>query len=236
MRFLETLGADGNIGKRLVNSLLDPVYHAGQKANLSVANVETASGGAAREPLARARKQAPAEIATLWRAVTKSDYAALAEGFPGVAKAQALDVNDCVNMGYGRVCVVAAPNGGGLPSQLLKQGLKAFLDGRKLLTVTVEVKDPVYVPVHVAATVYVYRSFNRFLVEDEVRRRISERLAFGAVSFGQNVHFSDLVSLVGSAEGVSHVVLSSPPQDVVLGPGELPYEGSASVNSTYVSL
>ena len=235
VRFLETQGADGNIGKYLVNALLDPVYYQGQQVKLSVTNIETASGGAARESLDHARKQAPAEIATLWRAVTKSDYIALAEGYAGVAKAQVLDVNDCINLGYYHVCVVIAPDGGGLPSQLLKQQVKAFLDGRKVLTVVVEVKDPVYIPINVNATIYVYRNYNRFLVEDEVRRRIDEYLAFDAVTFGQDIHFSDLVSLIDSTEGVSHVVMANPTSDVILKVGELPYEGSTTINSTYVS-
>ena len=235
VRFLETKGADGNIGKYLVNTTLDPVYHEGQQVKMSVTNIETASGGAPRESLDHARKQAPAEIATLWRAVTKSDYIALAEGFPGVAKAQVLDVNDCINLGYYHVCVVIAPDGGGLPSQLLKQQVKAFLDGRKVLTVVVDVKDPVYIPINVNATIYVYRNYNRFLVEDDVRQLLEEFLAFDTVSFGQDIHFSDLVSLIDSTEGVSHVVMSNPTTDVMLGPGELPYEGSTVINSTYVS-
>ena len=146
-----------------------------------------------------------------------------------------LDVNDCVNLDYYHVCVVVAPDGGGLPSQLLKQDVQAFLDGRKVLTVVVEVKDPVYIPIDVNATIYVYRNYNRFLVEDDVRQRIEEFLAFDAVSFGQDVYFSDLVALIDSTEGVSHVAMSHPTTDVMLGPGELPYEGTTVINSTYVS-
>lgn len=235
IRFLDTKGLDGNIGKRLVNMILDPVYHDGQQVKLSVTNIETASGGAARESLDHARKQAPVEISTLWRAITKSDYVALAEGYPGVAKAQVLDVNDCLNLDYYHVCVVIAPNGGGLPSQLLKQQTLAFLDERKVLTVTVHVNDPVYIPVNLNATIYVFRNYNRFLVENEVRQRIEEFLTFDSVQFGQDIHFSDLVALIDSTEGVSHVVMSHPTSDIVLSPGDLPYEGTTVINSTYVS-
>jgi len=235
VKFLETKAAAGNIGKYLVNTLLDPVYHEGQLVKLAVTNIETASGGGPREALDHARTQAPAEIATLWRAVTKSDYVALAEGFPGVAKAQVLDVNDCINLGYYHVCVVIAPDGGGLPSQTLKQQVKAFLDERKLLTVTVHVKDPVFIPANINATIYVYRTHNRSLVEDAVRQRIRDFLAFENVSFGQDIYFSDIVALIDSTEGVSHVVMTNPKKDLVLGPGDLPYEGHTVINSTYVS-
>ena len=234
-RFLETQGAAGNIGKHLVNTLLDPVYHAGNRVKLSVTNIETASGGGPRESLAHARKQAPAEIATLWRAVTKSDYIALSEGFPGVAKSQVLDVNDCANLGYYHVCVVIAPDGGAFPSQFLKQQVLGFLDGRKVLTVTVEVKDPVYIPIDVEATIHVYRSHNRFVVEDAVRSAVSEFLAFDAVSFGRDIHFSDLVSLIDSTEGVSHIAIENPTSDTIINAGELPYERNTTINSTYVS-
>ena len=235
VKFLETKGADGNLGKGLVNTLLDTIEAGGDPVALSVTNIQPATDGGPREPLDHARRQAPAEIATLWRAVTKADYVALTEGFPGVAKAQVLDVNDCLNLGYYHVCVVIAPDGGGPPSQPLKDQVLAFLNERKVLTVTVHVKDPVFIPVGVRATVYVYRDYNRFQVADAVRQRIRDYLKFDAVGFGQDIHFSDLVALIDATEGVSHVEMDHPTEDLVIGPGQLPYEGTTVIDSLYVT-
>jgi len=185
--------------------------------------------------LDRVRKQAPAELASLWRAVTKADYVALAEGFPGVAKAQVLDVNDCINLDYYHVCVVIAPDGGGLPSQLLKDEVLAFLNERKLLTVTVHVKDPVYVPIDVDAEIHVFRNYNRFEVLDAALAKVRDALAFDCVRFGQDIYFSDLVALIDGVEGVSHVVMNHPTADVPIAAGELAVEGSTHISSVYVA-
>ena len=235
VEYLRTLGADGNLGKAVVNTLLDPVYFAGEQVKLSVTNIQVASNGNSREKLDHARKQAPAELASLWRAVTKADYVALAEGYPGVAKAQVLDVNDCVNMDYYHVCIVIAPDGGGMPSQLLKDEVLAFLNERKLLTVTVHVKDPVYVPVDIEATVYVYRNYDRYEVLDVVLAKVSDYLAFDKVRFGQDIYFSDLVALIDGTEGVSHVVMDHPASDIAIHAGELAVEGTTNITALYVT-
>lgn len=52
---------------------------------------------------------------SLWKAVTLEDYQALAEGYPGVAKAKVLDTNACQNIRYYNVQLAIAPNGGGMP-------------------------------------------------------------------------------------------------------------------------
>jgi len=235
VKYLRTLGAGGNLGKGVVTTPLDAVYFEGEQVKLSVANIQVASNGNAREPLDHARRQAPAELASLWRAVTKADYVALAEGFPGVAKAQILDVNDCIQMDYYHVCVVIAPDGGGLPSQLLKDEVLAFLNERKLLTVIVHVKDPVYIPVDIDAEVHVFREYDRYEVLDAVLAKVSDYLAFDNVRFGQDIYFSDLVALIDGVEGVSHVVMDHPTGDLAIGAGELAVEGTTNITSLYVT-
>jgi len=235
VKYLRTLGAGGNLGNGVVSTLLDAVYFGGEQVKLSVTNIQVASNGNSRERLDHARKQAPAELASLWRAVTKADYVALAEGFPGVAKAQVLDVNDCIQMDYYHVCVVIAPDGGGLPSQLLKDEVLAFLNERKLLTVTVHVNDPVYIPVDIEATVYVYRNYDRYDVLDVVLAKVSDYLAFDKVVFGQDVYFSDLVALIDGTEGVSHVVMDHPASDIAIHAGQLAVEGTTNITALYVT-
>jgi len=235
VKYLRTLGAAGNMGRRLVNTLLDPVYLGGEQVRLAVTNIQVATNGNSRESLDHARKQAPAELASLWRAVTKADYVALAEGFPGVAKAQVLDVNDCIHMDTYHVCVIIAPDGGNLPSQLLKDQVLAFLNERKLLTVTVHVKDPVYVPVNIDAEVHVLRHHDRIAVRDTALAKLTEYLAFANVQFGQDIYFSDLVAFIDGVDGVSHVIMNHPTSDLAIGAGELAVEGTTNITATYVT-
>ena len=121
--YLQTIGDQGNLGPNRITQLLSPVYLDGGQVSLTVTNPVPATGGASREALEHARRQAPAELRSLWKAVTLEDYQALAEGYPGVAKAKVLDTNACQNIRYYNVQLAIAPNGGGMPSALLKREL-----------------------------------------------------------------------------------------------------------------
>ena len=155
VEYLETLAWRGNLGRNLVTEVMTPIYRRRNGAAWCY-NVIPATNGADRETLEHAKLQAPAELRSLWKAVTKNDYKALAEGFPGVAKAQVLDANDCANIRYYQVNMAVAPDGGGLPSPLLKHELAEFIESRKVITIEVNLFDPSYRPVPIDAEVYVY--------------------------------------------------------------------------------
>ena len=221
VEYLETLGSKGNIGRGLVTDVVTPVYSGGVQVQLSVTNPIPATNGSDRETLDHAKLQAPAELRSLWKAVTKDDYKALAEGFPGVAKVQVLDPNDCANIRYYQVNMAVAPDGGGLPSPLLKQQLAEYMESHKVITIEVNLFDPCYRPVAVDAEVFVYPTED----PDTVRGRIEEALvgffSFDGMSFGQSVYFSDVVSLIDGVRGVSHVTMLSPQADVEIKPGQI---------------
>lgn len=221
VEYLETLGAGGNIGRDLVTDVVSPVYHGVTQLDLAVTNPVASTGGSDRETLAHAKLQAPAELRSLWKAVTKDDYKALAEGFPGVAKAQVLDANDCANIRYYQVNMAVAPDGGGQPSPTLKRELAEFIESRKVITIEVNLFDPCYRPVSIDAEVYVYQTEDI----ETVRRRIEDALgsffSFDRLVYGQPVYFSDIVSLIDGVQGVSHVTMFSPQVDVEIEPGQI---------------
>lgn len=227
--WLETLGADGNLAPDLVHEIRSPITLNGVPVRLTVTNTIPATGGASRESIEFARTQAPAELRTLWKSVTKEDYQTLAVGFPGVGKAQVLDVNNCVSIRYYNVHIAIAPAGGGIASPLLKQELTAFLEARKVITVEFDLFDPVYRSIDIDADVYLWAGE----AEDTVRARIEQGLedffAFDNVDFDQDVHFSDLVALLDGIRGVSHVHLHTPANDVLLNCGEIPTLGQVQI-------
>ncbi|MDT8297378.1 MAG: baseplate J/gp47 family protein [Spirochaetaceae bacterium] len=229
VEYLETLGAGGNLGSDLVSELLSPVYLDGEQVVLSVTNPVPATGGADRESLEHARKQAPAEVRSLWKAVTKDDYQALTEGFPGVAKSQVLDVNDCRNIRYYQVNLAVAPDGGGPPSALLKQDLIAFLESRKVITIEINLFDPVYRPVNVDAEVYAYVGEDLDLIRSRTEQALDEFFAFERMDFGVPVRFSDLVAVLDGVRGVSHVQMYAPQQDIDIRPGEIAVLGQLNL-------
>ena len=228
--YLGTLGARGNLGPGLVTQVLTPIYQGGALASLAVTNTIPATGGADRESLDQARRQAPAELRSLWKAVTKEDYKALAEGFPGVAKAQVLDTNDCPTIRYYSLQLAIAPRGGGRPSPLLKEELSIFLEARKVVTVEVNLTDPVYKEIHVDAEIYTYAGEDLSLVRSRIEQALADFFAFDRVAFGQAVHVSDLVALLDGVRGVSYVRLFTPQLDIILRPGEIPVLGSVALD------
>ncbi len=233
--YLETLGSEGNIGRDLVTEIVSPIYH-GTQIDLTVTNPIASTGGSDREVLEHAKLQAPAELRSLWKAVTKDDYKALAEGFPGVAKAQVLDANDCANIRYYQVNMAVAPDGGGLPSPLLKNELAEFIESRKVITIEVNLFDPNYRPVSVDAEVYVYPTEDAQAVRMRIESALREFFSFEKMTFGQSVYFSDVVSLIDGVRGVSHITLYSPQADIEIRPGQIPALGEVHLDMRTATL
>ena len=204
---LETLGAAGNIGPGLVTEILPPRDQRQRNLPAKVTNPRPATGGLSRESLDQARVQAPAELRSLWKAVTKEDYLALALGFPGVAKAQVVDVTDSPSIRYYQVNLAIAPNGGGPPSALLKKELLDFLEGRKVVTIEIRLFDPVYRPVAVDAEIFAFAGEDPAAVRSRVRPPSPSTSPSRTGPSGRAVFVSDLVALLDGVRGVSHVRL-----------------------------
>lgn len=228
--YLETLGKKGNLAPGRITQFLTPVYSDGVQVSLSVTNPDPATGGTSRETIEHARRQAPAELRTLWKAVTLEDYKALAEGFPGVAKAQVLDTNDCKNIRYYQVNMAVAPNGGGPPSALLKQDLLVFLESRKVITVEINLFDPVYRPVSIDAEIFAYAGEDLDVVRSRAENMLEEFFAFDRMNFGASARFSDMVAALDGVRGVSYVRMYAPQQDIDIRPGEIAALGKVNLD------
>ena len=230
VEYLETLGAGGNLGAQVVTDLKSSIHLDREPIALTVTNPTPSTGGADRENLEHARHQAPAEVRSLWKALTKDDYKALAEGYPGVAKAQVLDVNDCGNIRYYQVNLAIAPRGGGPPSALLKRDLASFLESRKVITIEINLFEPVYRAVSIDADIHAFAGEDL----DLVRRRIAQALAdyfnFERMDFGRLVPSSDLIALLDGVRGVSHAHLYTPAQDVEVRAGAIPVLGEVRLD------
>lgn len=227
--YLETLGGAGNIGANLITETLTSVYQDGSQISLAVTNPVPATGGCDQESLAHARKQAPAEVRSLWKAVTRDDYKALAEGFPGVAKAKVLDANNCENIRYYQVNLVVAPNGGGRPSPLLMEDLAQYLERRKVITVEINIFAPIYRAINIDAEIFAYKHEDLELVRSRVEQTLADFFAFERMTFGATIHFSDVMAALDGVRGVSHVRLYMPGQDVVIRDTEIANLGEINI-------
>lgn len=228
--YLATLGSNGNLAPHRINTLLSTIYASnGESVGLSVDNIIAATGGADRESQEHAKAIAPTTVRSTWKAVTRDDYAALCLAFPGVAKAKIMDINDDPSLRIYTVRICIAPEGGGLPSPLLKSELRDYLEARRLLTVDAGIVDPIYVPVNVNAELFIYPGEVAETVRNRAQDALVKYFAFENQDFGKELYLSDLIVLLDGVQGVSHVVLREPFTDVLPGSREIPVLGTTTL-------
>jgi len=230
-----TLGPDGNLAPHRVTEMVSTIYASDNtQVQFAVDNTIPASGGAERESADHAKATAPAVLRSTWKAVTREDYAALCLSFPGVAKAQVVDINNDPSLRIYTVRICVAPEGGGLPSPMLKEQLGAFLEARRLLTIDASIVDPVYMAVNVSALLYTYPGEDAQAVRARAQDALNKRFAFESQDFGSRVYLSDLIALLDGVEGVSHVVLREPANDLITGFKEIPVLGAVTLDTQVV--
>jgi hypothetical protein len=233
--YLATLGSGGNLAPHRITRVLSAVYSgSGENVWLTVDNPIAATGGADRESQNHARLVAPSVVRSTWKAVTRDDYVTLCLAYPGVAKAKIMDINDdpSLRIYTARICI--APEGGGLPSPLLKSHLTDYLEARRLLTIDAGIIDPAYVPVDITADLYIYPGEVVETVRKRANSALADYLSFENQDFGQKLYLSDLVVILDGVQGVSHVVLREPFADVLPGTREIPMLGNVTLNISEV--
>lgn len=223
-------GARGNVRESTIVEIKTPL-----KLLDKVYNEAPATGGFDRESLAEAAQRAPRQFRSMGRAVTAADFEAHARSF-GVAKARARGVGN-------RVELWVAPAGGGYPSDLLKDDLRAYLEERRMSSTRLEILDPVYVPITLAATVEIEPYFQRLEVESRVRAAIRELWSFNNVEFADTLYVSKVYEAIEAIEGVAGVTVTHfalgdgpnlPQGALKLGFGELPVSTGFAANALKV--
>lgn len=221
--YLLSDGSSGNVGTGTVNTLLDTVRDAiGNAVSLSVTNVQSATGGDDEETLEHAKRQAPAELSALYRAMTKSDFIALSEGFPGVGKANAWGEQESDPPNYNMfnwINVVVAPEGvtrdallddlaNGLVSDQLKSDLRAYFKNVACATTRIVIHQVTYVAVDVTVEVFYRSGALSTEVKSNVESEILDFFSFENVSMGREIRLSNLNRIIDSVTGVDYVKIT----------------------------
>jgi hypothetical protein len=172
-------------------------------------NVLAASGGADRETVADARRQASHRVRTLDRAVSLADHADLALTFSGIAKARADAEREGQGAASRRVIVVTcAAEGGTALSTPQMEALLAFLSTRCPEPARLRVRSHRAWPVRLALRVNVAAHFSQAVVQ----RSLLD--AFGAAGFfafdrrelGADLVLSDVYAAAEAVAGVDNVL------------------------------
>ncbi|MEL6343785.1 MAG: hypothetical protein AAFV53_11680 [Myxococcota bacterium] len=192
----------------------DPNSEASQDVNQitiqSLTNVIPALGAAAAESNAAARLAIPASLrhGDLERAVTLSDYAAVAEQVSGVARAAAVLRGGIFNT----VIVLVDPIGQVELTQALKEAVIAHMESRRMTGREVRVQGPDYLPLDVELIICVQTGFQRHRVRDRVLATLQpgrdDRPGFfhpDRLSFGEDIELGDVLAAAHRVPGVRSV-------------------------------
>ncbi|MBN3496376.1 baseplate J/gp47 family protein [Arthrobacter pascens] len=189
-------GAAGNlVAGRLVQSLT-PVTGVS-----TVTNPVPAEGGSDAETDAEMRETAPRAIRTLGRAVALSDFAAFAEGYRGVGRADATEIR--LNRARTIVVTIATTTfappapGSDLITELGDAILAAAPPGTKVL-----VAGFIDLAMSVGVAFAHDPTYRRPDVEDRVRAALLAQFGAAGRPFARAVHRSEILAFVQNVEGV----------------------------------
>jgi predicted phage baseplate assembly protein len=253
------LGSSGNLPGGAVQQLVDSIANL-QKVN----NPIPTSGGADPAGPAEIRQSAPGSLQTFGRAVSATDYAALAASYPGIAKAGATWIVEDPATGQ----VVAHPyvqltaasvNRVPLQGTSLASNLRRFLDGRRDPNVRLRIQD--FTPVYLAVTVQVV--INARYPHQATLNRVNAVLnpgvnpdgslgffAFERLGFGEPIYLSSLYAAIQAIPGIDNALVTvlarvSPPpadppsvvpHDILPGPTEVAVIDSNAVPASVLTL
>jgi hypothetical protein len=196
-------GTAGNIGADSLSATLD-----GLEGILRVRNPLPARGGTDPESIEQVKQFAPVAFRTQNRAVTLADYEEMARRYPGVQQAKAQF--RWLASWYTVMLVVDRTEGREI-DQAFRDGLIAHMERFRMTGYDLEVRDPVYVPLHIQLEVCLRRGADG----SAVHRELSERLGPGSaglfhpgnLTFGQRIYGSRIIAEAMQVSGIDHARL-----------------------------
>jgi predicted phage baseplate assembly protein len=206
-------GAKGNVAALAISKPVTAV----DKLKL-VANLAPATGGSEAEDSTQAAQRAPQQFRSGGRAVTAADFVTLAQAF-GFPKAQAKAV------GWNRVRMVVAPEGGGQPSSTLVEDFQNFLAPKIMLGAQVEIGGPLFTPVYLDVTVFYIPQYSAALIQQQVAQAVAALLAFDALNFNQTIYISKIYEVIQEIDGVAGLNIATFAAGPVYAAGALPPTG-----------
>jgi len=130
----------------------------GNQLVVTVTNASGSSGAQDRQTVEQIRAAAPEAVRVQERTVSREDFEIVARGVEGVARAFMATINEDPAIAENTGFLFVVPEGGGLPSQTLKDEIADLFDEDgdypATLTFRVIVSDPLYKTVNVVATVF----------------------------------------------------------------------------------
>ena len=158
---------------------------------LEVSNTTRATGGASKQSLANAKQNLPLSLKANERCVTLQDYAASAvELVGGILKANAVAGKPIG--GSIPILLFVVPNGGGNPSDSLRNLTIVKLKDRRLAGKRIRVLDPVYVNLLIEADAFIQQNSPALDTANKISSTLTAKYDIEAVDFGVSFDLQDV--------------------------------------------
>jgi hypothetical protein len=200
-KYRRGIGRPGNVRAEQVKLLATKPLHV-----KNVINPIAATGGADRESRDQARQNAPRAVIALDRLVSVQDYADFARKFAGIGKASASRLSD----GYREVVHLTIAGADDIP---IDRNSDLYLNLRRALRQFGEPYQPIRAELRalsllvVSAQIRILADYAWEFVEPKIRAAMLESFNFERRELGQDVTYSEVVSIIQSVEGVAYVDL-----------------------------
>lgn len=216
-------GRRGRIGAGQIDIVkqVTPLPPANAPTQVRIRNITASVGGTDRESIEQAKRRAPRDYALQRSIVTASDYAQAAMSyshpvFGSVSKAVAALRTD---INANRVEIYVLSQGSGdlptAPSAGLKTGLSTHFSDLNVFTDHVVVLDGKVKPVDVDMNIVVARNSDASVVREKVESAITSFFDISNWEMGEAFYISDFIRAVASIDGVRHVDLMKPRDNLV---------------------
>ncbi len=192
-------GAEGNIR---AGSRFEPV---GYESEIVFTNPAAGKGGCYPEDIRSVRRRLIADLRKHYTAVEAKDYENLVRTTPELCidkvKAVRDDVKNQIKIAIKPISNTPYPK----LSDIYLDAINKRMDKARLLTVNVEVQQPVYVPVHVRGTIYVKSHYEG--CKEQIEAVIKRQLDYVAYerNFGDIFHFDDLFVQIENLPCVKYI-------------------------------
>ncbi len=220
VRYLSSMGASGNVGSNTVTTISDPIRDVtGISASLSVSNTEACVGGTDRETIEHAKRQAPQELAALYRMVTRFDGDALLSGLAGISKAKVWGEHELPHPDikhFNQMYVTFVAEGvepeidepeSWMPTQALRDLVLEFSEDKKIVTTKINFVEPNVIFIDVQLDVYVAKTASPLTVKQLVLDKLNEFFDIENQDFGKDVRYSNLLKELDAIPNVEYVKL-----------------------------
>ncbi len=254
-RFRTGGGIRGRIGANRIDTTrtFTPLPPANAATAVRFRNLTASIGGTDRESLLQAKKRAPKDFAIQRSIVTSNDYVQSAISYKhpvygSVSKAMAT-VRTGINANLVEIYVLAEgfDDIPVTPSTGLKLGLKTHFDDLNVLTDYVEILDGAIKPVDIDMNIIINNNTDASIIKERVESVISDYFNISRWSMGQEFYISNFIDAIESIDGISHVDLFQPHNNILrtgglsdseedgIGLNEVIIEGKRKTNYYYKS-